>query len=377
MELLPLGPVVIIDTPGFDDEGSLGDLRVERTKKVLHGVDIAVLVADVTRGLTDADKELIGLFEERKIPYVIAYNKCDLLEDGQMQAGDGQPEAGKPGAAGSESGAPGEAGGGAEQGDRSILISAEKDINIFELKEMIGRFAGTAGNQKQLIRDLIEPNDVIVLVIPIDKAAPKGRLILPQQQTIRDILEAGASAVVTRDAELAETLQSLSKKPKMVITDSQVFGKVAEIVPDDIMLTSFSILFARYKGNLRTVVQGAACLEKLGANDRLLISEGCTHHRQCGDIGTDKLPKMIKKFTGFDLEFDTSSGGDFPDDLKQYALVLHCGGCMLNEREMNYRLDFAGRRGVPITNYGIAIALMNGILKRSLEPFPDILAELD
>ncbi len=376
MELLPLGPVVIIDTPGFDDEGSLGDLRVERTKKVLHGVDIAVLVADVTRGLTDADKELIGLFEERKIPYVIAYNKCDLLED-EPAAGSGKPGGGAPGSGETGTADSAIGGAGTEQNERSILISAEKDINIFELKEMIGRFAGTAGNQKQLIRDLIEPNDVIVLVIPIDKAAPKGRLILPQQQTIRDILEAGASAVVTRDAELAETLKSLSKKPKMVITDSQVFGKVAEIVPEDIMLTSFSILFARYKGNLRTVVQGAACLEKLGEGDRLLISEGCTHHRQCGDIGTDKLPKMIKKFTGFDLEFDTSSGGDFPDDLKQYALVLHCGGCMLNEREMNYRLDFAGRRGVPITNYGIAIALMNGILKRSLEPFPDILAELE
>ena len=362
MELLPLGPVVIIDTPGFDDEGSLGEMRVERTKRVLRGVDIAVLVADVTRGLTDADKELIGLFEERKLPYIIAYNKADLVEGGKAEAGSAAPDA-----AGAE----------AEQDERSILISAEKDINIFELKEMIGRFAGTTGNQKQLIRDLIEPNDVIVLVIPIDKAAPKGRLILPQQQTIRDILEAGASAIVARDTELAETLKALSKKPKMVITDSQVFGKVAEIVPDDIMLTSFSILFARYKGNLRTVVQGAACIGKLGEGDRVLISEGCTHHRQCGDIGTDKLPKMLNKYTGSDIDFDTSAGRDFPDDLKQYALVLHCGGCMLNEREMNYRLDFAGRRGVPITNYGIAIAMMNGILKRSLEPFPDILAELD
>ncbi len=344
MELLPLGPVVIIDTPGIDDEGTLGEMRVTRARQELNTIDIAVLVADASTGLRKAEQELIDIFTEKKIRYIIAYNKCDLIERVP------EPEDGN-----------------------TIYVSALKKTNIYELKELIGRLMKEETNDKRIVADLIEPGDVVVLVVPIDSAAPKGRLILPQQQTIRDILEAGAIAVVTRESELTRTLASLGGKPKLVITDSQAFGKVSKDTPEDILLTSFSILFVRYKGNLPEAVRGAARLDKLQDGDTVLISEGCTHHRQCDDIGTVKLPNWIKTYTGKNIQFAFTSGREFPEDLSPYALVVHCGGCMLNERQMQYRTDHAVACGVPITNYGIAIAQMHGILKRSLEPFPDLL----
>lgn len=348
MELLPLGPVVIIDTPGMDDEGTLGDMRVRKARQALNYTDIAVLVADAVRGLEPADRELIILFEEKQIPYIIAYNKADLL----------------PNFAGNTN-------------KNIIYVSAKTNQNIRELKEMLAHLAKTEENSKRIVADLLEENDTVVLVIPIDSAAPKGRLILPQQQTIRDILEAGAISVVCRDTELPHTLASLNEKPKLVITDSQAFGRVSKDTPEDILLTSFSILFARYKGNLRIVVEGATQLNRLQDGDTVLISEGCTHHRQCGDIGTVKLPNWIKSYTKKDIRFDFTSGSEFPEDLSKYALIIHCGGCMLNEREMQYRLRHAADCGVPITNYGIAIAQIHGILKRSLMPFPEILQLLN
>lgn len=347
MELLPLGPVVIIDTPGIDDEGSLGELRVKKAKQVLTQTDIAVLVVDSIRGLQKADKELIELFKERKIPYVIAYNKCDLLED--------IPSIEK----------------------NNIYISAIKKINIFELKELIANLNQEKENKKELISDLLNPGDVVVLVIPIDSAAPKGRLILPQQQTIRAILEAGCQAIVCRDRELKETLQLLINKSKLVITDSQAFKKVSSIVPEDIMLTSFSILFARYKGDLLETVKGAVTLERLEDGDTVLISEGCTHHRQCDDIGTVKLPRWIKEYTNKEINFEYTSGIEYPEDLSKYKLVIHCGGCMLNEKEMKYRIEHTINSETAITNYGIAIAYINGILKRSLVPFDSIIKVLE
>lgn len=347
MELLPLGPVVIIDTPGIDDEGSLGELRVKKAKQVLTQTDIAVLVVDSIRGLQKADKELIELFKERKIPYVIAYNKCDLLED--------IPSIEK----------------------NNIYISAINKMNIFELKELIANLNQEKENKKELISDLLNPGDVVVLVIPIDSAAPKGRLILPQQQTIRAILEAGCQAIVCRDIELKQTLQLLINKPKLVITDSQAFKKVSSIVPEDIMLTSFSILFARYKGDLLETVKGAVTLERLEDGDTVLISEGCSHHRQCDDIGTVKLPRWIKEYTNKEINFEYTSGIEYPEDLSKYKLVIHCGGCMLNEKEMKYRIEHTVNSETPITNYGIAIAYINGILKRSLVPFDSIIKVLE
>lgn len=347
MELLPLGPVVIIDTPGIDDEGSLGELRVKKAKQVLTQTDIAVLVVDSIRGLQKADKELIELFKERKIPYVIAYNKCDLLED--------IPSIEK----------------------NNIYISAINKMNIFELRELIANLNQEKENKKELISDLLNPGDVVVLVIPIDSAAPKGRLILPQQQTIRAILEAGCQAIVCRDIELKQTLQLLINKPKLVITDSQAFKKVSSIVPEDIMLTSFSILFARYKGDLLETVKGAVTLERLEDGDTVLISEGCTHHRQCDDIGTVKLPRWIKEYTNKEINFEYTSGIEYPEDLSKYKLVIHCGGCMLNEKEMKYRIEHTVNSETAITNYGIAIAYINGILKRSLVPFDSIIKVLE
>lgn len=347
MELLPLGPVVIIDTPGIDDEGSLGELRVKKAKQVLTQTDIAVLVVDSIRGLQKADKELIELFKERKIPYVIAYNKCDLLED--------IPSIEK----------------------NNIYISAINKMNIFELKELIANLNQEKENKKELISDLLNPGDVVVLVIPIDSAAPKGRLILPQQQTIRAILEAGCQAIVCRDIELKQTLQLLINKPKLVITDSQAFKKVSSIVPEDIMLTSFSILFARYKGDLLETVKGAVTLERLEDGDTVLISEGCSHHRQCDDIGTVKLPRWIKEYTNKEINFEYTSGIEYPEDLSKYKLVIHCGGCMLNEKEMKYRIEHTVNSETAITNYGIAIAYINGILKRSLVPFDSIIKVLE
>lgn len=351
MELLPIGPVVIIDTPGFDDEGSLGELRVRKTKQVLNRTDIAVLVVDASEGLKTADREMLELFRQKDIPYVIAYNKSDLLEQEPKQ----EKEAGKE-----------------ETGEHEIYVSALEKKNIYELKEMIGRTAKNPGSRVEIVGDLISPGDLLVLVVPIDTAAPKGRLILPQQQTIRDILDSGAAAVVVRDAELKDTLETLGKKPAMVITDSQVFQKVSRIVPQDILLTSFSILMARYKGFLDVAVQGVRAVETLKDGDRVLISEGCTHHRQCEDIGTVKIPAWLKEYTGKEISFETSSGTGFEEDLTPYHMVIHCGGCMLNEREMKYRMKCAVDQGVPFTNYGIFIAYVHGILKRSVEIFPHL-----
>ena len=358
MELLPMGPVVIIDTPGIDDEGHLGELRVRKAKQVLNRVDVAVLVVDATVGKTSVDEELIHIFKEKEIPYLVVYNKADLLKtkDGNRLSSDNNLNRNK---------------------EQSIYASAATGQNIYELKERIASLAVTDELKLRLVGDLLEPSDFAILVVPIDKAAPKGRLILPQQQTIRDVLEAGAAAIVIKEDELSNTLETLGKKPKLVITDSQVFARVSEETPEDIWLTSFSILFARFKGNLKTAAAGAAALDRLKDGDKILISEGCTHHRQCDDIGTVKLPRWIRNYTGKELEFEYSSGREFPEDVTKYSLIVHCGGCMLNEREMRYRQKCALDQEIPITNYGIAIAYMQGILKRCVEMFPDVRKELD
>ena len=357
MELLPLGPVVIIDTPGIDDEGHLGELRVRKAKQVLNRVDVAVLVVDATVGKTSVDEELIRIFKEKEIPYLVVYNKADLLKtkDGNRLSSENKLN---------------------QNAEQSIYASAATGQNIYELKERIASLAVTDELKLRLVGDLLEPSDFAILVVPIDKAAPKGRLILPQQQTIRDVLEAGAAAIVIKEDELSNTLEILGKKPKLVITDSQVFARVSEETPEDIWLTSFSILFARFKGNLKTAAAGAAALDRLKDGDKILISEGCTHHRQCDDIGTVKLPRWIRNYTGKELEFEYSSGRDFPEDVTKYSLIVHCGGCMLNEREMRYRQKCALDQEIPITNYGIAIAYMQGILKRCVEMFPDVLSVL-
>ena len=353
MELLPMGPVVIIDTPGFDDEGSLGELRIRKTRQVLNRTDVAVLVADSTEELKSCDKELLELFRKKEIPYLIAWNKCDLLDENAEEKllrtdSDGSiPTAG-------------------------ICVSALQKTGIQELKECIAHLGQEDSGKKALVRDLIKPLDRIILVIPIDKAAPKGRLILPQQQVIRDILDGGGAAVCVRDHELAQTLQAFQEPPAMVITDSQVFAQVSEVVPEEIPLTSFSILMARYKGLLEEAVQGVTAIDQLKDGDTVLISEGCTHHRQCDDIGTVKLPRLLRSYTGKELNIETSSGMGFPEDLSPYAMVIHCGGCMLNEREVRFRMKCAQDQGVPITNYGIAIAHMRGILKRSTQMLPQV-----
>ena len=343
MELLPLGPVLIIDTPGLDDEGELGELRVKRALNVLANCDVAVLVHDANEEMTQAERDLIKIFEDRKLPFVIANNKIDLVDKNSSLL----------------------------TPNFSLNVSALTGENINLLKEKIVALAKKTEPEKKLISDLLTPGDICVLVVPVDKAAPKGRLILPQQQTIRDILDSHCSAFVCQDTELENTLKKLSVKPKIVITDSQVFEKVNKIVPQEILLTSFSILFARYKGSLKVLVNGAEKLETLKDGDKVLISEGCTHHRQCGDIGTEKIPAWIKKFTNATPEFSFTSGGEFPDEdkLKNFDLIIHCGGCMLNEQEMQSRIKRAIHAGVPVVNYGIAIAHMHGILKRSLEPF--------
>jgi [FeFe] hydrogenase H-cluster maturation GTPase HydF len=348
MELLPLGPVVIVDTPGIDDEGSLGELRVKKSRQVLNKTDIAVLIIDSEYGRAREDEELIALFESKKINYIVVYNKADLI---------GKEEIGSETIAKS---------GGV------IHVSTKTGYNIEKLKEWIAALAVTEESKLKIVGDLIHPSDFVVLVVPIDKAAPKGRLILPQQQTIRDILESDAVAVVVKEYELRETLEKLGKKPRLVITDSQVFAKVSADTPADVWLTSFSILFARYKGGLEEAVRGAAALESLRDGDTVLISEGCTHHRQCDDIGTVKLPRWIKNYTGKQLIFKFTTGTEFPDDLSEYGLIVHCGGCMLNGREMKYRGKCAADQQVPITNYGILIAYMQGILKRSVAMFPHI-----
>ena len=349
MELLPLGPVVIIDTPGLDDEGELGALRIQKAYQILNKTDIAVLVIDASSGVTKEDSEILKRIHEKEIPCVIVVNKSDIcpncnLEDLPL------PDS-----------------------NSAILVSSKTGEHIHELKELLAQQASQDTIQKSIVADLLNPLDFVVLVVPIDSAAPKGRLILPQQQTIRDILEAKASAIVVQETELAETLNSLGKKPKMVITDSQVFKKVSAVTPDDILLTSFSILFARYKGNLKILVNGASALDSLKNGDRILISEGCTHHRQCDDIGTVKLPNWIRSYTKKEVEFEFTSGTEFPLDLSSYKMIVHCGGCMLNEREMKYRLKCAEDAKIPITNYGTCIAYINGILERSLEPVKDFL----
>lgn len=335
MELLPLGPVVIIDTPGIDDEGSLGEMRVEKARQVLNRTDIAVLVLDGAVGKTAIDNELIGLFKEKNIPYIVAYNKSDLL-DALPQVEDG------------------------------MFVSAEQNTGIYELKEKIASLVKPDREPKKLCSDLIGEGDLVVLVVPIDKAAPKGRIILPQQMAIRDILDVGAVAVTVRDTELEQTLKSLGKKPALVITDSQAFAGVAKIVPEDIRLTSFSILMARYKGVLDTATNGARAIDTLSDGDTVLISEGCTHHRQCDDIGTVKLPMLLKSYTGKSINIETSSGREFPTDLTKYKLIIHCGGCMLNEKEVDHRRQTAEYANVPFTNYGIAISYMRGIFDGGL-----------
>lgn len=351
MELLPLGPVVMMDTPGIDDEGELGGLRVKKSYQVLNKTDAAVLVIDGKAGMSREDQALLERIRKKNIPSILVLNKRDLLTEEEVcQTLSGLPE-------------------GYQEGKDYLWVSAQEGTGVRELKERLAVLASTEENRKKIVGDLLSPGDFVVLVVPIDKAAPKGRLILPQQQTIRDILDADAVSVVIKEDRLKETLESLGKKPRLVITDSQVFGRVSKDTPKELLLTSFSILFARYKGNLETVVEGARTLEKLKDGDKVLISEGCTHHRQCGDIGTVKLPAWIRKYTGKNLEFSFTSGTEFPDELGEYSLIVHCGGCMLNEREMKYRLSCAEDQGVPMTNYGIIIAYMNGILERSLEPF--------
>lgn len=345
MELLPLGPVMIIDTPGIDDEGELGAKRVGKSHQILNKTDIAVLVVDAAAGKGEQEEALIHMFRKKNIPYLIAYNKTDLA---------GEAEAGKWEADGER---------------HEIWVSAATGYHIHELKERIAGLVTPEGDGRRLVADLLKPSDLVVLVIPVDKAAPKGRLILPQQQVIRDILDAGASAVMCRENELETVFSSLNRQPKLVITDSQVFGAVDKMVPDHILMTSFSILFARYKGNLHEACRGVRALKTVEDGDRILISEGCTHHRQCGDIGTQKLPAWIREYTGREPEFVFTSGTQFPEDLSGYHMVIHCGGCMLNEREMKYRLRMAVDQNVPMTNYGIAIAYMTKILDRSIRPF--------
>lgn len=345
MEVLPLGPVVIIDTPGIDDEGDLGAQRIAKAKKALRTCDLAVLVVDAARGMQAPDIELIDAFSRAGIPFVTAFNKADALT----------PEACNK----------------LELGDNELLVSAKTGEGIYELKDMLGACAKDVTKEKHLLADLLQENDLVVLVIPIDSSAPKGRIILPQQMVLRDALDYHAICMACQPENLKATLDSLKKNPRIVITDSQAFGKVAQIVPDDIQLTSFSILMARYKGSLADYAAGARALGTLTNDSRVLIAEGCTHHRQCDDIGTVKIPGWIKDYTGAEPHFEFSSGGGFPDSLDTFDLVVHCGGCMLNDREMNYRVATARSAGVPIVNYGLAIAEMHGILQRALRPFPD------
>ena len=358
MELLPIGPVVIIDTPGIDDEGALGALRVERTRQALRQTDVAVLVADSTVGLQEADRELLDLFEEKQKPYVIAFNKTDLLPGGPAS----YPTDLLP------------------KGATVLPVSAKTGDGIEALKEHLGKLAGTK-KEKFILKDLVEPGDFVVLVIPIDASAPKGRIILPQQQVLRELLDLHCNAICVQASDLKPTLDRLcaaeATTPKLVITDSQAFKSVMKDTPSGIPVTSFSILFARYKGDLEQQVLGAAAMRALQPGDRVLISEGCTHHRQCQDIGTVKLPGWLEHYTGFPPQVDFTQGGQFPEDLSPYRLIIHCGGCMLNEAAMKSRLSIARDAGVPMTNYGVAIAEFNGTLKRSLDVFPEILKLLE
>lgn len=356
MELLPLGPVVMMDTPGIDDEGELGKLRVKKSYQVLNKTDAAVLVIDGLSGASEEDAAMLKKIRKKQIPYTVVLNKQDLASEEIKEQTIQMLGIGR---------------------EQLLSVSAADGTGINELKERIAQIAKPEELERRIIGDMISPSDFIVLVVPIDSAAPKGRLILPQQQTIRDILEADAVSVVIKEDRVRETIESLGKKPRLVITDSQAFEKVAADTPEDILLTSFSILFARYKGNLEMAVKGVTTLDKLKNGDKILISEGCTHHRQCDDIGTVKIPRWIREYTGKEIQFETTSGTQFPDELGEYKLIVHCGGCMLNEREMKYRLSCAEDQGVPITNYGILIAYIKGILKRSVELFPEISSLLE
>ena len=340
MEILPLGPVVVIDTPGIDDEGALGEKRVEKTYTILNKTHIAVLVVDALKGKQQADNELVSVFEKKSIPYIVVFNKSDLLSEIPTAK------------------------------ENEIYVSALENENINELKEKMASLLKSDTKEKYIVSDLLSEGDTVVLVIPIDESAPKGRLILPQQMTIRDVLQKNCTVVACQVNELKSTLDNLVKKPRLVITDSQAFGAVSKIVPENLLLTSFSILMARYKGDLGALVDGAVKLNSIKDGDKILISEGCTHHRQCNDIGTVKIPGWIRNYTNCEPEFVFTSGGEFPKDLSGISLIVHCGGCMLNDKEMNYRLSSAKEQGVPIVNYGGAIAQMHGILKRSLEVFP-------
>ena len=364
MELLPLGPVMMIDTPGIDDEGELGALRVKKSRQVLNKTDIAVLVVDAVAGMAKEDREMEALFQKKQVPYLVVFNKADLAEKCREECREREEKQGGFASADGHAGQP------------VLFVSAVTGEGIQELKERLGAMR-PAGEEKDLLEGLVKPGDLVVLVTPIDKAAPKGRLILPQQQTIRALLDHGCVTVVVRETELADTLARLGRNPELVITDSQAFGQVSAIVPEEVALTSFSILFARYKGNLAQAVAGVRALKNIKDGDLILISEGCTHHRQCNDIGTVKLPGWIRQFTGAKPQFVYTSGTEFTENPARYRLIIHCGACMLNEREMKYRLACAGDLGVDMTNYGIAIAYMHGILKRSVAPFPDIAALLE
>lgn len=358
MELLPLGPVMVIDTPGIDDEGELGKLRVMKSRQVLNKTDLAILVVDGAEGMKKEDLEMKDLFEKKNIPYLVVFNKTDLFENGAGEAS--VKTAVQSGVA----------------AENIAKVSAKTGEGIFELKEKMGTMK-KADPERDLLEGLVNPGDLVILVTPIDKAAPKGRLILPQQMTIRALLDHGCMAMVVRDTELADALEKLGRKPDLVITDSQAFGKVSKIVPREIPLTSFSILMARYKGDLEQVIEGVSMLERIEDGDKILISEGCTHHRQCNDIGTVKLPGWIQDYTKKEIEFCFTSGTEFPEDLSPYKMIVHCGACMLNEREMKYRQAWAKDQKIAMTNYGILIAHVHGILKRSVEPFPSIAALLD
>lgn len=354
MELLPLGPVILIDTPGLDDTGELGEKRIEKARQVMRKTDIAIVVVDGTVPFGETERELLSELEERAIPWLLVYNKEDLAEklreDGKTDLTEKFPEK-------------------TEDGGKTLRVSAATGFHIRELKERVAAMLPGEEKEMPLIGDLIEEGDTVVLVVPIDAGAPKGRLILPQQQMIRGILEAGAFSVVCRDTELEEALQRLVSPPKLVITDSQVFGKVNRIVPESVPLTSFSILMARYKGDLSLLAEGAAAIEQLRDGDRVLICEGCTHHRQCEDIGTVKLPNLIRRCTKAEPEFSFTSGTEFPTDVSDFKLAVHCGGCMLNRREMRYRLECCRKQGIPVTNYGVLIAYINGILERTMGIF--------
>lgn len=333
MELLPIGAVMIVDTPGIDDVGEVGNMRVEASMRVLDKCDCVVVVADARDGLTECEKELINKVKAKNISYAVVFNKCDMTK---KRDGDG------------------------------IYCSAKENINIDAIKEKLADMAAEQKSEKRLVGDLVEKGACVLLVIPIDSSAPKGRLILPQQQTIRDLLDSDAMVVTVKENRVKEAVEKFA--PDLVICDSQVFGKIKDDVPKNVPLTSFSILFARYKGDLQRNLKGIERLDNLKDGDCVLVSEGCTHHRQCGDIGTVKMPNWIKKHTGKNINFEFTQGGEFPEKIEKYALVVHCGGCMLNEREMKYRIGACESGNVPIVNYGMAIAHMNGILKRSLEP---------